>query len=106
MVYNLVHDLIGDLLTLTPSVLHLGGDEVSTMCWLQSSQITQWMAAQHILSVNDLMPYFFEKLFARFNTTRTTPVLSYDVLKEDDTSWIPGNTIIQSWMDPSQVRAG
>ena len=42
-------------------MIHLGGDEVDTLCWSNDSSISTWMAENDMTSVSEVLEYFVNR---------------------------------------------
>ncbi|KAJ3445196.1 beta-hexosaminidase [Anaeramoeba flamelloides] len=97
---QLTYDVMTDIWTEFSSVmednyLHFGGDEVYTLCWLEDSEIRQWME-DHDMSTKQLEEYYFEKMSHIATSLGKKFVVWNEVFALQNSSLLQ-NAIIQVW---------
>jgi len=75
--------------------VHLGGDEVSTRCWMSSDQVKDFMKANSITEPYQLQALFEDKLAKIVKSFGVTPMVWQDVFDVDNS--IEKDTVIQIW---------
>lgn len=72
-VYSVIEDIFRDFLEMFGDIdyFHMGGDEVSTVCWNTSAELQQWMLKKKFglseASFHNLWGYFLGKIVSRFD---------------------------------------
>ena len=84
------------------SVLHLGGDEVSYDCWLNSPSVVSWMAANNISGGAGVYEYFVRKSNAMALSNGKSPMRWEEVWREFNTT-LDSRTIVHAWLSTNAV---
>ena len=79
------------------SVIHLGGDEVGTECWLASPSVLAWMKENNMTTGDEVYEYFVEKSNAMALTLGRDPLRWEEVWNHFKTDLDP-RTIIHAWL--------
>jgi len=62
--YSLLETLFSEVATIFPDrQIHLGGDEVSPVCWNDNPKVKAWMKDHNMTTFEQLQSYFEEKTF-------------------------------------------
>jgi len=81
--------------------LHLGGDEVETVCWTQNPQVATWMQTQGFTTGEQVYQYF-ETAFAGYvQSFNRTLVVWQDVFNAGVS--LADSTIVQIWEDQNTL---
>jgi len=83
------------------SVVHVGGDEVDTSCWLQSPQINSWLNA-HNFTVEQAYGYFVQRVHTIGDANNRTP-MNWEEVFDNFGSALAPDTIIQIWLSQATL---
>jgi hexosaminidase len=101
-IYTFLDGFIGEMTRLFPdSYFHIGGDEVDTTQWNQSSAIQTWAARNGLKDAPAIHGYFnrrVAKIAAKYGKT----IIGWDEVFEPGLS---GETVIQSWRGQASLAA-
>jgi hexosaminidase len=116
--YDLIRSFLSEMVSSvfrserTP-YLHLGGDEVPTLCWLQSDHVVSWMKDRGYNDTSKLESYFVDRVASEFyndttsNSSATTLMYWEEVFNNGCD--IRQDAIIQAWKSnvmPDVLKSG
>jgi hexosaminidase len=96
--FEFVKTIYKDLNDLFPDdFVHVGGDEVELFekCWLDSTNISQWMKQHKMNKTVELYEYFETRLLKIVSSLGKTPIVWQEVFNLNLT--VPKNTIVDVW---------
>lgn len=95
MTYNFVSDVIDELSKIFPySMIHLGGDEVSTEIWKTCPKCQQLYKQQKMASWNELQD-FFTKRIQEIIHSKNKKMIGWDEINDRDAA--DSNTVVMIW---------
>jgi hexosaminidase len=93
-VYDFLEKFIGEMATLFPDeYIHIGGDEVSTVDWENSTTVSEFMKAKNISDYHALQLHFNKKIKAIF-AKHGKKMIGWDEVLHPD---IGKDVIVQCW---------
>jgi hexosaminidase len=97
IVYEFCHNLFTELFDLFDDPwMHVGGDEVWTDCWENSTEIQEWMTWHNMTEMKELLWYFENRHIAMIQTRRR-PIVWQDLY--DTGVRMSPNVIHDIWKD-------
>ncbi len=81
---------------------HIGGDEISTSCWLKDPTITNWMKQQGYTTVDQVLAYFERRVLDLVKKHDFAANVWEEVLTRYNQTVIalPKNTVVTAWTVP------
>eukprot|EP00939_MAST-03C_sp_MAST-3C-sp1_P002502 g2502.t1 len=94
-------------------IVHLGGDEVPTACWLNSPNVTAFMKTEGFESAEELVGYFLKRVAstieedvkAKSASSSITKMYWEEAFTNDNGSSIPRDAIVHVWKQNSAVAS-
>ncbi|KAJ4843546.1 Beta-hexosaminidase 2 [Turnera subulata] len=101
--YEVVKDVIRDVVTLFPDTFyHAGGDEIVPGCWKADPDVQSFLSNNPNATLSQLLEMFVNSTFPYIQSLNRTAVYWEDILldqniKVDPSFLPPANTILQTW---------
>jgi hexosaminidase len=100
--YSLLETLFSEVATIFPDrQIHLGGDEVSPVCWNDNPKVKAWMKDHNMTTFEQLQSYFEEKLFSIIIKDNRDPIVWEEVFTNRGNWPMPPTSIIEVWISPA-----
>lgn len=96
--YNFIKGIIGDINNyFTDELVHLGGDEVRSVCWDERPSIKEFMKKHNIPDYNALRAYYMEKEYAILKSLNSLKKPIYWVSEAEFKIKYNKESILQYW---------
>ncbi|XP_061372251.1 beta-hexosaminidase 1-like [Gastrolobium bilobum] len=97
--FDVLSGILTDMRKIFPfELFHLGGDEVNTDCWSNSSQVTEWLRNHH-MTAKDAYQYFVLKAQDIALSKNWIPVNWEETFNTFPTKLHP-QTVVHNWLGP------
>jgi hexosaminidase len=108
--YALVEDLLDELLLLFPDeLIHLGGDEVDTSCWMKTPAVKTWLDEQN-MNATEAYGYFVRRVADMAIAKGRRPVHWVEVfnhfggnITSGTSDSLPPQEVVHVWKDPQTL---
>eukprot|EP00339_Tiarina_fusa_P024341 CAMPEP_0117013370 /NCGR_PEP_ID=MMETSP0472-20121206/11048_1 /TAXON_ID=693140 ORGANISM="Tiarina fusus, Strain LIS" /NCGR_SAMPLE_ID=MMETSP0472 /ASSEMBLY_ACC=CAM_ASM_000603 /LENGTH=156 /DNA_ID=CAMNT_0004716667 /DNA_START=260 /DNA_END=727 /DNA_ORIENTATION=+ len=102
-VYTFLDSFIHEVSQVFPdNYLHMGGDEVKTLCWAVP-YVIQWMKQQNMTDFNDLEQYFLSRV-QQFAVRNNKMIVNWEEVFTSNFDLVPG-TVIEVWKDSQTLNS-